>query len=192
MPQDYRNVNFSAHLETDSPSVRLEGNIATLGTKAAWVSLVIGGLTITLFTPTPLGVEHILKELTKGVVRKESEFEKDVMKLAQRVVSIPVEITSYNADPAQTDSTPTITASGQTVREGICALSRDIEQEFGLEFGDKVDLGKWGVYEFQDRMNKRIKRGVDIFKWDRQEALEIGRRAGTATILARKDTEENA
>ena len=68
----------------------------------------------------------------------------------------------YNADEEQTDSTPTITASGERVREGICALSRDIEQEFGLEFGDKIFINGYGEFEFQDRMNKRIKKGVDL------------------------------
>ena len=132
-----------------------------------WIKICIGGFALMVignqfcFTPS---------EKSTSFIEKES------------IITLSVEITSYNADPAQTDSTPTITASGQKVAEDICALSRDIEKEFGLKFGDIVYIEGYGSFRFQDRMNKRIKRGVDIFRFHRKEALEIGRRAGNITF----------
>lgn len=174
------------HLDTDSPHVDAEicEVIMDSGKKSNWLKITIGTLTLTVFAPSALTThtiaDKIAHELRVCYVPQHS-LTKDPIEFTE----LSVEITSYNADPVQTDSTPTITASGQDVREGICALSRDIEKEFGLKFGDIIHIPEFGVFEFQDRMNKRIKRGVDIFKWDRQEALEIGRREGTIKIISR-------
>ncbi len=98
------------------------------------------------------------------------------------VIHIPagvlVEVTAYSNTPDQCDSTPNITASNIRVRDGIVALSRDIEQAMGLKFGDLVLLEPYGVFEFQDRMNKRIKCTVDIFMPERAQALSFGRQTG--------------
>ena len=90
---------------------------------------------------------------------------------------IPVTITAYSPHENQTDSTPFLTASQRHVREGYIALSRDLESEFGLKFGDSVHVN--GVeYEFQDRMHKRWTKRVDIFMWTKKEALEFGKQQG--------------
>jgi 3D (Asp-Asp-Asp) domain-containing protein len=88
--------------------------------------------------------------------------------------SIDVQVTAYTPTKDQCDDTPFITASNQRVRDGIIALSRDLEEDFGLEFGDTVVLEEIGVFEFQDRMHPRWERKVDIFMWERREALEFG------------------
>lgn len=98
----------------------------------------------------------------------------------ERVVKIPVSVSAYNACPTQTDSTPYIMASGKRVYEGAVALSKDIEKEFGLKFGDKITLGDEitlldRTFVFEDRMNKRWKRRVDIFMWSKKEAKKFGR-----------------
>jgi 3D (Asp-Asp-Asp) domain-containing protein len=87
---------------------------------------------------------------------------------------IEVKVTAYTPTRDQCDDTPLITASNQRVRDGIIALSRDLEEEFRLEFGDTIVLEGIGVFEFQDRMHPRWTRKVDIFMWERQEALEFG------------------
>ena len=127
--------DISLHLSTDKPTIKIKGHINKDSSKANWISLAIGGLVLTLYTPTQVGVKDIMSKFNTPW---ELSGDSILVKTKPSTVSIPVEITSYNADPAQTDSTPTITASGATVAEDICALSRDIEKEFGLKFGDLV------------------------------------------------------
>jgi len=101
-------------------------------------------------------------------------------------MAIPVTVTAYNPVPEQTDSTPFQTASMQMVREGIVALSRDLEYEYDLQFGDKIYLiidGKeFGPFEFQDRMNRRFKKRVDIFMWKEADAWKFGKQKGALSI----------
>ena len=85
-------------------------------------------------------------------------------------------ITAYTASVEETDDTPFTTASNQRVRVGICALSRDIEKDFGLKFGDEIVIEGLGKFEFQDRMNKRLKKHVDIFMSSKFEAFQFGRK----------------
>lgn len=110
------------------------------------------------------------------------------------VIKQYVEVTAYNAEVGQTDSTPTITASGKTVKIGYVALSRDLEKKYNLKFGDIIYipiLNRYKnypvFYEFQDRMNKRIKNSVDIFLWDKKKALRFGRRNFEIYIIKIRD-----
>ena len=91
-------------------------------------------------------------------------------------VSFEAEITAYPPLAEHTDDSPLITASNTRVRHGIVALSRDIERKYNLKFGDKIHIEGIGSFYFYDRMNKRIKNGVDIFMWDKQDCLEFGRK----------------
>jgi 3D (Asp-Asp-Asp) domain-containing protein len=98
----------------------------------------------------------------------------------EAVVDISVDgmaiVSAYNADPAQTDSTPTVMASGKTVFEGSVANNC-------LEFGTKVKIGN-EVYEVQDRMNSRYScEHFDIFLWDYNEAIAYGRKEVPYKVL---------
>jgi 3D (Asp-Asp-Asp) domain-containing protein len=75
---------------------------------------------------------------------------------------------AYTADEAQTDSSPTITASNKTVQEGFIANNC-------LPFGTKIRVnGK--IFEVQDRMNKRYGcDNFDIFMNEYSEAINFGR-----------------
>lgn len=76
--------------------------------------------------------------------------------------------TAYTAMISQTDSTPTITASNQKVREGIVANNC-------LPFGTKIKVNS-KVFEVQDRMNKRYGCDTfDIYMLDYAEAIDFGR-----------------
>lgn len=76
--------------------------------------------------------------------------------------------TAYTATVSQTDSTPTITASNQRVREGIVANNC-------LPFGTKIKVNN-RVFEIQDRMNSRYGCNTfDIYMTDYAEALDFGR-----------------
>ncbi len=84
---------------------------------------------------------------------------------------VSVTATIYHAVPAQTDSTPFITASNRVIDKDNpgghrwIAVSRDLE-ELGFVFGARVCVenagpmnGYWTV---QDRMNKRWKHRIDF------------------------------
>ena len=86
------------------------------------------------------------------------------------------EITAYTSDPAETDDTPFITASGQWVREGIVANNC-------LDFGTWVRI-EGELFEVQDRMNSRYGcEYFDIWVTEKEEALEWGRRNYTVAIV---------
>lgn len=67
-----------------------------------------------------------------------------------------------------------ITASGKRVREGMVAVSRDVERALNLAFGDRVLLHGLGVYEYQDRMAPRMRKKVDVFMNSNQKARRFG------------------
>lgn len=87
-----------------------------------------------------------------------------------------ITITSYNNEQNQTDSTPNITASNRLVYEGSIAISRDLKTKYNLKFGDIVYIPNFKTYYvIEDLMNKRFKNSVDIFKFDKNESLKIGK-----------------
>jgi 3D (Asp-Asp-Asp) domain-containing protein len=106
--------------------------------------------------------------------------------------SIIVTATAYSPTPEECDNTPFITASGRRVRPGIIALSRDIEREFGVRFGDVLYLEGLGYYQFQDRMHRRWKRRVDIFHTTKQEAENFGLLRNVRVYLPLKATAQTA
>ena len=87
---------------------------------------------------------------------------------------VPVFVTAYNPIVTETDSTPQITASNKRVTPGIVALSRDLEEEFGFQFGDTVVIEGIGRFVFEDRMNKRWTRRVDILMLSIKAAGKFG------------------
>jgi len=84
-------------------------------------------------------------------------------------------ITAYNAEAAQTDSTPFITASNSRVRPGIVAVSQDLFRN-GWVFGRKVYIVGYGVYTIEDLLARRKRNQLDIFMNSKQKALEFGRK----------------
>ena len=76
-----------------------------------------------------------------------------------------VRATAYNSTPAQTDSRPTESACGATLKPGdkVLAVSRDLEKA-GLECGTKVRIdGLEGSYTVLDRTAARHKGLIDIY-----------------------------
>ena len=98
---------------------------------------------------------------------------------------IPVTVTTYNPVEAQTDDTPLVTASNKKVKEGMVALSRDLEEEFDLEFGDEVYLLGLGRFIFEDRMHKRWRRRADILMLSEEEARVFGVRCSFLVIMVK-------
>lgn len=98
-----------------------------------------------------------------------------------------VTITAYNAEQRQTDKTPNITASHFRLErkhdKKIIALSRDLAKKY--EFGDKFYLCyeyECINVEFQDRMNRRFAKKVDLLMYS--GAKEFGIKKG---YLIRRD-----
>ena len=77
--------------------------------------------------------------------------------------------TEYTASVSQTDSTPTITASNQKIREGIVANNC-------LPFGTKIEVNN-NIYVIQDRMNERYGcENFDIYVRKYSQAKRFGKR----------------
>ena len=89
-------------------------------------------------------------------------------------------VTAYNALPNQTDDTPTITASNETVQVGGLALSRDFLKVFdrknSVAYGDTVLLIT--PMRTNDTMNERYAGRADVFMWDYSDAVAFGVKEG--------------
>jgi 3D (Asp-Asp-Asp) domain-containing protein len=83
-----------------------------------------------------------------------------------------VSVTAYSYSGGQYPYN--ITASGRRVQEGMIALSRDVERDLGMSFGDRVLLHGLGVFEFQDRMASRWTLKADVFMHSDQKARCFG------------------
>jgi 3D (Asp-Asp-Asp) domain-containing protein len=90
-----------------------------------------------------------------------------------QLAALRVTATAYNSEPAQTDSTPFVTASGTRVRAGTLAVSRDLLEL--LPYGTKI-------YVVEDTMHPRWKRRVDFWMPSRAAAWRFGRREMTLTL----------
>jgi 3D (Asp-Asp-Asp) domain-containing protein len=77
-------------------------------------------------------------------------------------------VTAYNSEVKQTDSSPTVTASGKLVGKGVIACPRNLP--FRTEV---IILGQ--IYTCQDRMALKNDGKFDIWMSSRQEALKFGR-----------------
>jgi len=120
---------------------------------------------------------RIIAELQRGVDILDKQVNKALDQARERMRNVrfvPVVVTAYNPILAQTDSTPQITASNKQVKPGIVALSRDLEKELGFKFGDTVVIEGIGRFVFEDRMNKRWTRRVDILMLSIKAAGEFG------------------
>jgi len=84
-------------------------------------------------------------------------------------------VTAYSSTEDQCDSTPFITANNEKVRDGIVASNE-------FEFGQKIMIDN-KIYVVADRMNKRYKNRIDIWKFDRAEAINFGKQIKEITLL---------
>ncbi|MGC9968483.1 MAG: hypothetical protein ABSC29_02005 [Minisyncoccia bacterium] len=84
--------------------------------------------------------------------------------------SLYLRVTAYSSSPDETDSTPSITANGMHVRDGIVASNF-------FPFGTKIKIPSlFGnkVFTVEDRMNRRMKDVVDIWMPTKAAALKFG------------------
>jgi 3D (Asp-Asp-Asp) domain-containing protein len=92
---------------------------------------------------------------------------------APAVRELRVTATAFNSVAAQTDSQPTLTASGERLRPGLRALaiSRDLEQA-GLRFGMRVEVDGYGEWVVLDRMAPRWRRKIDLYMGNDEAAAK--------------------
>jgi|UniRef100_A0A7V6A697 3D (Asp-Asp-Asp) domain-containing protein len=95
--------------------------------------------------------------------------------LPQTTMGVNMSIVSVTAYSYSGGAPPyNLTASGKRVQEGMLALSRDVERDLQLSFGDRVLLHGLGVFEFQDRMASRWKQKADVFMHSDYKARSFG------------------
>lgn len=89
-----------------------------------------------------------------------------------------VVLTAYSPEEAQTDSSPHITASGDSVRFGGIALSRDFLKAHNVNgkiaYGDSVIVIVTMKLQVNDTMNKRYINRADMFFPETQHARYFG------------------
>lgn len=81
-----------------------------------------------------------------------------------------VTVTAYHHCPGSKG----ITASGERVKTGMLAVSRDLERDLNLDFGDKVLLHGFGILTVQDRMAPRWSKKVDVYLDSQEKARRFG------------------
>ena len=81
-----------------------------------------------------------------------------------------VTVTAYHHCPGSKG----ITSSGRRVKVAMIALSRDLERNLNMDFGDRVLLHGMGVFEFQDRMASRWTKKADIYLSNQGKAINFG------------------
>ena len=125
---------------------RIYQRLTTLS--ATWIIL----LAMVVGVPAHIGIEERIPE---------EEPPKNNMRIA--------EVTAYSSSLDETQGDPFITASGQRVRDGIIACSRDYP--FGTRF-----LIEGKLYVCLDRLARKYDHRIDIWKPSKAEALRFGRR----------------
>jgi len=73
------------------------------------------------------------------------------------------------------------TASGEIVRTGIVAVSRDLERK-GLKLGTKIKISDMGTFIVKDRTSRRNRGNVDIYMTSYKKALRFGRQKHTLVL----------
>ncbi len=81
------------------------------------------------------------------------------------------EFSAYTPRVEETDGDPYTNAANKHVKEGDIACPKH------YDFGTRIEVLGYGVFECQDRMNQRYvdKENFDIFMWDLTEAYNFGR-----------------
>lgn len=75
-----------------------------------------------------------------------------------------------------------ITSSGQRVRPGIVAVSRDLEK-MGMKLGTKIHIQNVGDFIVLDRTSPRLKNTIDIYMVSYRQAIKFGKRKLTVTFI---------
>jgi 3D (Asp-Asp-Asp) domain-containing protein len=106
-----------------------------------------------------------------------------VSEIARPRKTFTVPMTAYTSDPAQTDDTPCITASGMDVCE---RNQEDVVAANFLPLGTRVRIPElYGdrIFTVQDRMNARYDKRMDFWMKDIKEARKFGLKYATVEVF---------
>ena len=70
------------------------------------------------------------------------------------------------------------TASGEMVKTGIVAVSRDLERK-GLKMGTRIEISDMGTFIVKDRTNHRNRGNLDVYMPSYKRAIKFGRQRYT-------------
>ena len=70
------------------------------------------------------------------------------------------------------------TASGEMVRNGVVAVSPDLERK-GLKLGTVIRISNLGTFVVKDRTNRRNRGNIDVYMISYKKALRFGRQKHT-------------
>ncbi|NLX52468.1 MAG: hypothetical protein GXY72_10270 [Deltaproteobacteria bacterium] len=66
------------------------------------------------------------------------------------------------------------TASGEMVRPGIVAVSRDLERK-GFKLGTRIAISGMGTFIVKDRTSPKNRGNIDIYMLSHEQAIKFGR-----------------
>ena len=95
--------------------------------------------------------------------------------------------TAYSSRHSETDSTPFITSTGDSVRWGTVAFSRDLLKKYG--YGTVIYVEGMGLFRVSDTMHRRKKSQIDIWFPTTKDAREFGIKNLTVYIFPPPKTE---
>lgn len=122
---------------------------------------------------------ELLAEQNKRILFTEELLQKVFNHIPTKTFSTEVTVTAYTASPEETNSEPWFTADMSLSRVGMIAVSRDLLNVYGLEYGDTVILDGYGAFMVHDTMNKRYNKRVDIMMAHKKSAIKFGVRTTT-------------
>jgi len=178
----------------------------TLGNKILLWGIIVGLFICTLITtrssyaefiyafqPTATAAEmaqicdlkDVVCENEAGVLPKANEVK--IAPQANNSKSTIREVTAYNAgDPAQTDSSPCISANGENVCEALAKGYKRCAANF-VPFGTILRIAHYGDCMVTDRMNSRFANRVDIAMQlhEKQRAVSFGLQRLNIEILSK-------
>jgi hypothetical protein len=132
---------------------------------------------------TSFFVYEIFQSLETVLIRQIKNNEKTIIfepiiNTAEQRIEIvtTAKISAYPPQAQYTDSTPYITAFNEPVRDGIVAISKPLEKDFGLKHGDEIIVPSVGRYVIADRMSQTRWKDyrVDIFMWCPKRCRKFG------------------
>lgn len=121
----------------------------------------------------------------QGIITALTNLEKKIEKLSrhyQPIYITYVTITAYTPSVNECDSDPQHTAIMTKPKPGTIAISRDL-LEAGWTFGKRVWIKNHGVFVINDLMNKRYKKHIDIVMFDKNQAIQFGKRESIAVLI---------
>ena len=81
-------------------------------------------------------------------------------------------VTAYSSRACETDDTPFITSTGDSVRWGTVAFSRDLLRRYG--YGTLIYIEKMGLFRVSDTMHRRKRQNIDIWFPETHDAKNFG------------------